>query len=423
MNIHTTQNLDFLSTNKYNAHSMYAENSGYAMTGHRLQAKSDSVSFKGKKELVKVTEEVLSKLKTAGNESKWYDKILTSGFFDKTLDMMSHEVFVQAAISAIICCALRPLTIMALPSKDKSKNDNMYAASHSISSGLLGLASSLLISIPFSKGIKYAQKNLLQTLKPEILEKMFPNLNIESIWEDKAKGLRKPMDKWLDKVGNTFSTEYKNVMKVAKPKPIAAVSEETMKTFGATKNDISKMDAKDLFVKISEEGMGENFFSLGYIDEKFLKETIPDIDIKSIKKNGKVLNPMEWKTVSGDSAADILKDNLYVSSYRETCESVPLYTGRVRTESSGKKETKYTGYQRNVEGGLGTEISQKMLDADHANDIKYKLLGWMPDIISRPFVAAGTIAILPVVLKNVFHLEKSKKPAEPQALEQKKVVA
>ena len=421
MNIHTTQNLDFLSASKYNSHLMNADKSE-GKSYQRLRQQSDNVSFKGKKELVKVTKDLLDKLsKAADKEKKWYDKILTSGFFDKALEMMSHEVFVQAAISCIICVLLRPLTIMALPNK-KDKNDNKYAASHSVSSGLMGLASSLLISIPFSKGIKYMQQNLLQNLKPEMLKQMFPNLNVESIWKDKAKGIRKPMNEWLDTVGNKFSKEYKNVMKVAKPKPISMVSEETMKTLGGSKNDISKMKAKDLYIKVNEEELGENFFSLGYIDEKFLNEVMPELDINSISKNGERLNPLEWKKMTGESASDILKDNLFVSSYRETCESIPVYTGRTRTTTKGVIETKYMGYQRNVEDGLGTEVSQTMLDADHANDIKFKLLGWLPDIITRPFVAASTIALLPIVLKEVFHMEKTKKP-EPQPQVQEKVVA
>ena len=409
MKIHTTQNLGLLSADKYKSHSMYPERSEIAESGYRLGMQSDCVSFRGKKELVRLTKEALEKLKnTAGKENKWYDKILTSGVFDKALDLMGHEVFVQAAISCIICVLLRPLTIMALPNK-KDKNDNKYAAAHSISSGLVGLASSLLISVPFSKGVKYAQKNLLVNLDKNILKRMFPNLDLNSIWKDESKGIRKPMGEWLDKAGNEFSNEYKNVMKVAKPKHTSLVSDETLKLLGGSKDDLSNIEAKNLFIKVSEEGLGENFFSLGYIDEEFLKEVFKDLDINSIKKDGKVINPLKWKKTDGTSFANDIKNDLYLSSYRETCESTPLYTGRTRVETKGKKETKYMGYQRNVKDGLGTEVTQEMLDADHANDIKYKLLGWLPDIISRPFVAASTIALLPIILKDVFHLQKTKK--------------
>lgn len=66
---------------------------------------------------------------------------------------------------------------------------------------------------------------------------------------------------------------------------------------------------------------------------------------------------------------------------------------------------------------LGTPVDQKMLDADKANEISSKWLGWLPDIATRIPIAAGTILIIPWVLKHVFHIEKSKKPAEPVATE------
>ena len=104
-----------------------------------------------------------------------------------------------------------------------------------------------------------------------------------------------------------------------------------------------------------------------------------------------------------------------------------MYTGRTRVESTCKKEVKYTAYQNNngeqdvlgVPNKLGSEIKQEWLDQDKAQDIKFKLLTWFPDIITRPFVAAGTIALLPLVLKNVFHLEKHKKKPETTAQEEK----
>ena len=58
---------------------------------------------------------------------------------------MSHEVLIQAMISALVCIILRPLTIMSIPTK-KNKQDNQYASAHSISSGVVGIIASLLIT-------------------------------------------------------------------------------------------------------------------------------------------------------------------------------------------------------------------------------------------------------------------------------------
>lgn len=449
MKIHTTQNLNSLgriqSTNNVPIPSNELRlNYSERMRKQHLYDQQDTyegnVSFKGKKEFIKAGKETAKRIiNTAGKEKKWYDKFLTGGVFDKILDLMSHEVFVQAAISAIICGLLRPLAIMALPAKDK--DNNKYASAHSISSGLVGLASSLLIAVPFSKGVKYAQQHLLHKLKENHIKKMFPHVDLNSIKD--ANGIRKPMNEWLDIFGNKFSKETKDVMMVAKPRPIETISENTLKTdFGldidkaamlgkpvsewTTKNgEKLKFKPQDMFIEIKEEGMGKNYFSLGLADKKFLGETFDKLDIATIEKDGKRINPLEWKNKDGSTFMPDLMDNVYISSYRETHDAIPLYSGIKRTETTGKKETKYCAYQKNIKDydaakvpdKLGTEITQNMLDADASNTILYKLLIWLPDIVTRPAVATATIALIPAILKNVFHLEKKKKPEQIQNIQ------
>jgi len=446
MKIHTTQNLSSVGRmQSTNNSTIPNEEIRLNYSEHMRMLKSSSlkdtyesrVSFRGKKEFLKAGKAAAEKIKnTAGKENKWYDKFLTGGVFDKMLDLMSHEVFVQAAISAVICCLLRPITIMALPAKDK--DNNKYASAHSISSGVVGVISSLLISVPFSKGLRYAQKNLLHKLKDKHIAEMFPQVDLKSITN--ADGTRKPIGEWLDKYGNKFSTETKDVMMAAKPRPIQSVSENTLKELGADV-DLKAMSGKpvsewvtrdgkklnlrpqDMFVEIKEEGMGTNYFSLGLADKNFLGETFEKLDINTIEKEGKRINPLEWKNKDGSPFMPDLLDNVYVSSWKETFEATPLYSGLKRTETTGKKETKYCAYQKNakdydaakVPDKLGTKISQDMLDADSTNTVLYKLLGWLPDIVTRPAVAASTIALIPFVLKHVFHLEKKKKPEQAVA--------
>ena len=439
MKIHTTQNLSSFgrmqSTNNEPIPSSeirlnYSEHMRKSHYYDQQDTNKDSVSFKGKKEIIK---KVIDKAKnTAGKEKKWYDKVLTSGVFDKLLDSMNQEVFIQAAISFLICTFLRPLAIMAIPTK-KSKEDNIYASAHSISSGVVGLISPIFLAMPFTKGLKYAQTHLIERLKPETLKTMYPNLNIESIWNDKAANIRKPINEWTDKLGNPFSKEFKNVIKVAKPKHISEVSEGTLKSIGADIN-LAEMkgksanewvdrngnklhiDLKDMFIAVKEEGMGQNFFSLQHMDEGFLKEIFPTVDLNSIKKDGKRLHTDFWKNTDG-TPFKLDMDSVHISSYRETTDAIPLYSGLKRTETKGNKETKYISYQTNnsikdksrVPDKLGSPVKQEYLDADTNNEIANKLLTWLPDIVTRPFVAASTIALIPVVLKNVFHLEKGKK--------------
>ena len=450
MKIHTTQNLSSLGIKQSTNSSQLPTNEirlNYSeqMRKHYLEdqqdSKKDSVSFKGKKEIIK---KVIDKTEKAVDKETRMDKFLKGRFFDKVLDLMSHEVLVQACISAIVCIILRPLTIMSIPTK-KSKQDNVYASAHSISSGAVGIISSFLIATPFSKGIKYAQKNLLKEMKTSILERKYPNLNIKSIWADASETVRKPVSEWKDKLGNPFSTEFKNTLTVARPKPLTEVSEETLKKLGANvdlkamKNKpVSEwvdrngnklhLNTKDMFIAVKEEGMGgsikgykdTNFFSLQHIDEDFLKEVMPDLDIKSITKNGERIHPDYWKKTDG-TPFNLDMDIIHVSSYRETANATPLYTGKKRTNN-----TKYLSYQSNnglenahgVPDKLGTPVDDNMLNADKANQISNKWLGWLPDITTRIPFAAGTILLIPWVLKHIFHLEKSKKhPESPKAQE------
>ena len=450
MNIHTTQNLISRARRQSTDNVTIPEirlNYSEQMRKQNILNQADSfeggVSFKGKKEIVK---KIVDNSRKAADKETRMDKFLKSRFFDKTLNIMNHEVLVQSLISAVVCVAMRPLTIMAIPTK-KSKQDNMYASAHSVSSGLVGIASSLLIATPFSKGIKYAQKTYLKDMNENLLKRKYPNLKIETIWTDASKKARKPVSEWKDILDNKFSKEYKDVMKVAQPKHISEISEATLKDFGADV-DVNAMkgkpisewtdrngkklhfELKDMFIAVKEEGMGgslkgnkdTNFFSLAHIDKDFLKEVMPKLDINSIEKDGKRLHTDMWKNVDG-TPFKLDMDMVHLSSYRETAHATPLYTGKKRIETKGGKTTeKYVSYQNNVKledstkvpEKIGSAVEQEYLQADKINGISNKTFGWLPDILTRIPVAAGTIYLIPFILKNVFHIEKSKKHEEKQ---------
>jgi hypothetical protein len=459
MKILTTQNLSSLSTNQPNSVSLVkndrlkrAENS-YVKSSKFDSVALDTVSFKGKADAAEKLADAIRKANIvkkieklrAANEKSMMDKILSSGFFDGTLDLMTHETFIQAAISFLICVFLRPLTIMSIPTK-KSKEDNKYASAHSMSSGFVGLASSVLIAIPFSKGLKYAQENYIETLKPETLKKMFPHLNIDSI-VDKATGKRLPIKQWLDVFGNTFSKDMKNAMLMARPIHATEISEITYEKFGIKLNKaanegkafaewidmdgkkvVEKLNTRDFCIAVEEAGMGStvgdkykdvNFFSLEYIGDDLLAAVCKDLDMASTKGvDGKRLHPMHWKKTNGEAYTEIF-DATHLSSYTETADAVPLLLSDVRLDTRSKKN-KYTAIQSNVEyetrvgvpEKIGSPIQQNSLDADLVNDYQNKWIIWLPDILSRPIVATATIALLPKILKNVFHLEKPKKQPE-----------
>ena len=457
MKILTTQNLSSLSTNQPNC-VLNSKNDRFKMSENIYARASVSkkeqgtVSFKGNSDLPKRIAELIKKIsnkKVAGDKSM-SEKLLRSDFFDGLLDLMTHETFIQSAISFLICVFLRPLTIMSIPTK-KSKEDNKYASAHAISSGFVGLASSVLIAIPFSKGLKYAQKNMIANLRDETLKKMFPHLDLKSIVKN-GKRIT-DMDQWKDIYGNKFHQKIKDVMLIAKPIHATEISEKTFEKFGIKLNKtankdkpfaewicmdgkrvVEKLDIKDFCIAIKEDKMGEsiskklkdtNFFSLKYIGDDLLEAVCKDLDMKSTRGvNGERLHPTSWKNKSGKPYTEIL-DATHLSSYIETAESVPLFSSSKRLEQASGKY-KYISHQPNIKvdetligvpSELGSPIKQESLDADKITEIQHKLIVWLPDILSRPIVATATIALLPKILKNVFHLEKpSKKPTPAVAV-------
>ena len=433
MKIHTTQNLNSMgrkqqSTNNVNIpNDEIRLNYSEQMRLHNLYTQQDSyessVSFKGKKEIVQKVVQKATEKELKGK------KIFLSRFFDKILDAMDYETCVQAGVAAVVCMGLRPMVIMLTPSK-KNKKDNAYASVHSMSSGVISIFTAVVLTAPFAKGLKYTKDHKLQYLKKDILKRMYPNLDINSIGPDNA---RKSLTEWKDIDGiHKFHKDFKNSRRIATPKHIADVSEETLKSIGLDvdlnalrgksvnewvdkKGNKIKPELRDMFIAVKEDGFGTNFFSLQHIDKDFLAEVYPNLDINTISKDGKRLYYDQWKNKDGSKFVLDL-DNIHISSYRETASSIPLITGRKRFDTKDKTE-KYCAYQTNddiestlrVPEKLGTEIKQEYLDADVANDIKTKLFGWMPDIVTRPFMASATIALIPWIMTHIFHMEKTPK--------------
>ena len=76
----------------------------------------------------------------------------------------------NAAFALGLAGVLRPATIYALPSKNK--DDNAYAAGHSISSGLIGFGVSMLFNNPIAKAIKNVKANPEKYLKEDTIKNL-----------------------------------------------------------------------------------------------------------------------------------------------------------------------------------------------------------------------------------------------------------
>lgn len=443
MKIHTTQNLNSSKTTIPSTNAVSSKNFRLNATNSSSNFVTNEIAFKGKSEIVNKV------AKSTKKEKAWMKKMMLSKAFRNVLDFMDHEVLVQALISFVICLALRPFTIMAMSLfNKKSKDDNIYAATQSIASGVAGFVGTLLIAFPFSKGLrhanlnKYAEKLLKKNVKDieklrEMLKEMRPDINFDSIY-DKANNVIRPQKDWRTVDGKKISESLNDVLTVARPTHYSECSAETFKNFGVdidldsqkgkslynmvtkdNKKVIESLKDKDMFIAVKEEDMGgsikeavdTNFFSLKFIDKDFLKKLSPELNVNSMEKDGKRLHPSKWLKIDGTPWLDEkMANNIHLPSFAETFETTPVYTGARRVGNNSKYESYLSNIENyrigDVPNELGTAVTQEYMDVDKHGETKRKLITWIPDILTRPLVASGTIALIPWVLSNVFHMKK-----------------
>ena len=452
MKIHTTQNLNSLGRMQSTNSSTITNDEirlNYSEQMHKqklLLAQSDSyesgVSFKGKNIPVKDAKKVIVEakkmvgdiVKEGKPESVKGDKFLDSPFFHKVTSVADYENIAQAGMAAVVCTIFRPGAIMLLPSK-KNKEDNVYASAQSVSSGLTGLALTVAGTIPFKKGADYTMKVMLKDLNESTIKRLYPQLEKGKI--KNADGtIIKDVEKWVDYAGNKFSNEYKDVAKLPDFKQLADVSEQTFKNVlkvdvdwasqkGKSFNDVVLKDGSKFYDKIDmsrlgfvvKDGKEKAQILFKDLDKDYLEKVIKDakeanskwgnLDINSVfDKNFVVQDFRNWKDVNGKQWKLDL-DETYVASAFETANFQPRISGKRQTDPIEKIE-KFVKYQKNgVEDKLGTEINTDMLAAANKNEGHIKFLTWLPDLALRVPIAVSTIALIPLVLKHVFHLEKS----------------
>ncbi len=455
MKIHTTQNLKSMvqttqqPTNYVSSKDFRLKNYSEQMLLPKLSAESaglerTSISFGSSKttakdaiKIIKKTKKMVGEIKKEPQpERKKGDSFLTGSLFDNMLKISNFGPITQAGLAAIVCTVLRPATIMFMPDKE-GKTNNKYAAAHSISSGIAGFVLTTPLTYPFKQGGKYAQSQLIQRMSEDVLKRLYPHLKIESITDAAGKRLDKKY--WKDYMGNKFIDDIKIVDMLPQFKQLADVSEETFKNTlkvdvdwakykGKSFNEVMLKDGRSLYdaidmknigVIIKESGFGETQFLLRDFDHNYLEKLIKDskdnywgkLDINSVYTNGehKIIKDFrEWRTVDGKQWKLDL-DEVYVASEFETADYRPRRTGKKRFDKKDK-EYKFVSYLDNgADGKIGTPIDNKMVEADMCNEGQMKVIEWLPDLAFRIPIAATTIAMIPWVLKKVFHLEKHKK--------------
>lgn len=101
----------------------------------------------------------------------FFDGIFRSKNFNRLTETSENQaVNAQALVALVVAGGLRPATNLAMAGK-KDKEDSIYAASHAISSALIGFAVSSIVMAPFNKAFKMIKEDPEKFLKG--LEKVF----------------------------------------------------------------------------------------------------------------------------------------------------------------------------------------------------------------------------------------------------------
>ncbi|MGN1153643.1 MAG: hypothetical protein ACI4S3_06410, partial [Candidatus Gastranaerophilaceae bacterium] len=299
-----------------------------------------------------------------------------------------------------------------------------------------------VISIPSKNGSDYVMKNLHKFLSADKIKEMYPWVKKSSLIGKDGKVV--PKDLWINEAdGLKFVSDLKECEKLPAIKKLADISKETWEKLlkldidfasqkGKSFNDIVTKDNRSIYdlidfnrlgIKVKEEGFSDAQILLRDLNKDYLEKLIADskgvnewgnLDINSVYENGVVKDFRNWKTLDGKQWKLDL-DSIGLSSELETASYLPRFSGEKRFDKKDQ-EWKFVAHQANGKNGaLGTKITNEMVEAEANNMGLIKCLTWLPDITFRVPIAVGTIALIPWVLKNVFHLEKVKPKTQDKA--------
>ena len=121
------------------------------------------------------------------------EKLAVNKGFNKLLDVLSYNTLVAESLIALFLTAVaRPASIYAIPTKDPvEKKKNNYQVAHSVATGLLGLATTFIVSEPISRAVKKVAKNPQDYTQNEATRNIIKKN--KTIFEETAKRLHQPI--------------------------------------------------------------------------------------------------------------------------------------------------------------------------------------------------------------------------------------
>jgi len=306
--------------------------------------------------------------KSEAAAKSFMERIFKSGAFNWLVKFTgNHNVAAAALIALFLAGGLRPAITISLPGK-KDLEDKMYAAGHSMASGIIGFGFSTLITTPIDSGIKYIFEDAKKMSKTD-----YDNLSSAELAEYIRKNNITPED-IAEKLANP-----------SKPK------EEILK-------ELKEPKWKFLWFKSKEQV----FVKSGKLAEYVKANNGIILPLRTIPKGLTIVSEKTDKI-------NKLKHELFEEKQRIMAQEKSNNFRRFLNKTKkfiGLKEKAQQPIKLSARANdLAKQIRELSNHAEGINTTMHNISEWG---IAIPR-AMLTIALIPPILKYVFHVEKKNK--------------
>ena len=340
-----------------------------------------NVSFSGKLPIKSVT--AANTLEEGEKAAKTLmEKIMNTGAF-KWLAGFSggHNVASASLIALFLAGVLRPPITIALPGK-KDLEDKIVAASHSLASATIGFIFSTLITTPIDSGIKHIFENSCRMKFGDYFElseqELAEQIRKGNITPEKIAELIKSDENYSDK---DYIKEFKKYINDKLEKDLEEIQKNP------NKDKIKDLEAQ---ARAFAQKRINNIEKLADMSEEDIIKVLQNSDNKNLSPEeiAKIVKENDWKILKTRSPKE-----KPISIISDKADIINKLKHDLATTTDTVKKSEILSEMRNYDKWI------KRIDTGMHNVSEW--------VIAVPR-AMLTIALIPPILKYVFHIEKKK---------------